>query len=256
MDRLSFQSLILNSFVLSGRSSLPKQLNRGSCETPYFKFLLVLPHGCRAYRTDNSNRRRGGARAARVPYLSDPEDFIQISRHSIKQSIYSGFAFAGTSRFPATSTTCKFAGIYSNSSRLGMTRQREREAGERVGENERSSLADTGARLGGTMLHGCVGRTHTDPGELAFPLGPLLEAAGTMATECLPTLTQSSSEYLRVPARTKPHVRLYPRGTWSTILLLHKGHGAGSSTIKLISLKLLEISSCLRALLRGTRSNN
>jgi len=60
-------------------------------------------------------------------------DFIQISRHSIKQSIYFGFAFAGTSRFPATSTTCKFAGIYSNSSRLGKTRER----GEGEGEEKR-----------------------------------------------------------------------------------------------------------------------
>jgi len=60
-------------------------------------------------------------------------------------------------------------------------------------------------------------------------------------------------EYLRVPA--KPYVRSYPRET-CPILLLHKGHGAASSTIKLISLKLLEISSCHAFCLNAGRGNN
>jgi len=74
-------------------------------------------------------------------------DFIQISRHSIKQSIYFGFAFAGTSRFPATSTTCKFAGIYSNSSRLGKTRERGEGGGRR-----REIDIEKGRSLGGWSL--------------------------------------------------------------------------------------------------------
>lgn len=115
---------------------LANQLNRNSevCAKHralnFFFFFLVLP-SAPAYRTDNSNRRKRESEGeretprARSVFIGS-RDFIQISRHSIKQSIYSGFAFAGTSRFSATSTTCKFAGIYSNSSRLDIERERKR----------------------------------------------------------------------------------------------------------------------------------
>lgn len=64
--------------------------------------------------------RRGGASGIKARTGKSRRVFIQISRHSIKQSICSGFASARTSA--VTWPTCKFAGIRSNSSRLGASR--------------------------------------------------------------------------------------------------------------------------------------
>lgn len=158
----------------------------GLCKSLNFCSLCLTTSG---YRADNSSRRE--ARTACSVFIGS-RDFIQISRHSIKQSIYSGFAFTGTSRFPATSTTCKFVGICSNSSRLGTTSERERES-----ENRLTRMVE---RVGWYSHAGVCWCTHTaNPRELAFPLGPLLEAARTMATECLPTLTQSTSSTYAYP---------------------------------------------------------
>jgi hypothetical protein len=73
----------------------PEQLNRGPCETPR-NLSSLRPAVDGLISTDNSNR----PGAPRVPYLSDPETLFKFQRHSIKQSIYPGFAFAPTSRSP------------------------------------------------------------------------------------------------------------------------------------------------------------
>lgn len=84
----------------------------------------------------------------------------------------------------------------------------------------------------GWSLGRVCGCAHTsNPAELAFPLGPLLEAAATMATEYLPTFSQSTSSTY---ARTNAACAVVPSGT-CPILILWVDAGRLIQRVKLIS---------------------